>query len=46
MMELSITDLSDIYSLFLYGFAIGGLLSGLPFVLGYAIQALIRFFKS
>lgn len=39
---LSINDLSDIYKLFINGMMVGGLLSGLPFIIGYMINALIR----
>lgn len=40
MME--VLDLSLVYSLFLDGMVIGGLLSAIPFVLGYAINFLVR----
>lgn len=39
---LTINDLSDIYSLFINGMMVGSLLSGLPFIIGYAVNAIIR----
>lgn len=39
---LQLENLSDIYALFLDGMMIGALLSGLPFIIGYAINALIK----
>lgn len=35
-------DLTAVYSLFLEGMAIGGLLSAIPFILGYAINFLVQ----
>lgn len=37
--------LSEIAGLFMQGFAVGGLLSGIAFVLGYAINALLQIMK-
>lgn len=39
---LSYNDLSDIFALFINGMMVGGLLSGLPFLIGYGINALIK----
>lgn len=39
---LTINDLSDIYSLFIEGFVIGGILSAIPFIISYAINGIIR----
>lgn len=39
---LSIDNLADIYKLFINGMMVGGLLSGIPFIIGYAINAVIR----
>lgn len=41
-MILTVDDLSNIYGLFISGMAVGALLSGLPFIIGYAINAVIR----
>lgn len=41
-MMLTYDNLADIFSLFLDGMMIGGLLSGLPFIIGYGINALIK----
>lgn len=42
MMMLSQENLSDIFALFLDGMMVGALLSGLPFLIGYGINALIK----
>lgn len=39
---LTIQDLSSIYGLFINGMMVGALLSGLPFIIGYGINALIK----
>lgn len=39
---LSIQNLSDVYKLFIDGMTVGALLSGLPFIIGYAINAVIK----
>ena len=39
---LTVNDLSDIYKLFIDGMMIGALLSGLPFIIGYAINTVIK----
>ena len=39
---LSQENLSDIFALFLDGMMVGALLSGLPFLIGYGINALIK----
>lgn len=39
---MSITDLSDIFALFSEGIAVGILLGGLPFIVGFAIQGIIN----
>lgn len=39
---LTLDNLSDIYALFLNGMMVGALLSGLPFLIGYAINAVIK----
>lgn len=41
-MMLSQENLSDIFALFLDGMMVGALLSGLPFLIGYGINALIK----
>lgn len=35
---ITIEDLQDIYSLFIDGMLIGGILSTIPFILGYTIN--------
>lgn len=42
---LTINDLTSIAGLFMEGMTIGGLLSALPFMLGYTISFLVRLFK-
>ena len=39
---IQLTDLGDIYRLFINGMMTGALLSGLPVIIGYAINAVIR----
>lgn len=39
---LTLDNLSEIYALFLNGMMVGALLSGLPFLIGYGINALIK----
>lgn len=39
---LTLDNLSEIYGLFLNGMMVGALLSGLPFLIGYGINALIK----
>ena len=39
---LTINDLSDIFKLFIDGMMVGALLSGLPFIIGYGINAVIK----
>lgn len=41
-MMLSHENLSDIFAMFLDGMMVGALLSGLPFLIGYGINALIK----
>ena len=41
-MMLNIENISDVYALFLNGMMVGALLSGLPFLIGYGINALIK----
>lgn len=39
---IQLSDLSDIFSLFSQGMAIGVILGGLPFIVGYAIQGILN----
>lgn len=43
---LSNNDLSSIFELFGQGLIIGGLLSGIPFILGYTVNAILKFIRS
>lgn len=42
MTMLTVENLPDIFALFLDGMMIGALLSGLPFIIGYGINAIIK----
>lgn len=39
---LTVENISDVYALFLNGMMVGALLSGLPFIIGYVVNAVIR----
>lgn len=41
-MMLAYENLSEIFALFLDGMMVGALLSGLPFIIGYGINAVIK----
>lgn len=43
---ITIENLSDIYSLFISGILIGGILSAIPFILGYTINYIYSLIKS
>lgn len=45
MIDFSVYDLSEIFTLFGDGLLLGGLLSGIPFVLGYTISFLVSLMK-
>lgn len=42
MNMLTLDNLPEIFALFLDGMMIGALLSGLPFIIGYVINAIIK----
>ena len=39
---MTVNDLSDIFALFSEGIAVGILLGGVPFIVGFAIQGIIN----
>lgn len=41
-MMITINDLGDIFALFSEGIAIGIILGGVPFIVGYAVQGVIN----
>lgn len=43
---ITIDDLQEIYSLFIDGMLIGGILSAIPFILGYTINFIYSLIKS
>lgn len=45
-MNLTSIDLTSIFELFGQGMIIGGLLSGIPFMIGYTANALFKFIRS
>lgn len=44
-MNLNIDNLTDIFSLYTSGLIVGGLLTGIPFIIGLGINLLINTFK-